>query len=509
MSLNERKILRKKACTDLFWFATYILGYKFLSEDLHRSMSSFIDVNNDKEYKLLLIPRGFGKTTLFSVADTIRILLRDPNACIAIGHAKRETAVKILSDIKGHFEDNDFLKWIGSDICFADPQAESLSWTQDEIVVNRTKRYRVPSVTAFGIEASVVGLHFDVIKLDDIVLDVNIGTADQIEKVKEFFRRCRPLLKGMGWRKIHVIGTRWHPDDLYGMLTDPTGPYARDTDKLVLSCYDEQGNSIWPEAFPTSLLEDERKRMGSYLFSCNYLNSPLPPGTQVFKEEDIQRYEITVQEDGSFQPDLPKDRPVNIFTSVDPNTREDTNKDAAVVLTMALDCEGNDYVLDITRGHPTGTELISWIRAHVLRWRPRSLFLETVQAQAHFVHWLQVDSIETGVRYPLREVMHGGDKSKFERIIAVQPTVENHKFFVPRGGKFDDIVHEMYMYAGKSSKRDDILDCIADIHTHGERPPKPDIIPQRPMDPYMIRNILRFHDSPTHGVRSAGRPVGV
>ena len=509
MSLEERKFLRKRACQDLFWFATKILGYKFLSPDLHKSMTGFIDENRNEEYKLLLIPRGFGKTTLFTVADSIRELLRNPATCIAIGHAKRETAVKILSDIKGHFEDNDLLKYLGADICFADPQAEALVWTQDEITINRPKRYRVPSVTAFGVEASVVGLHFDIIKLDDIVLDVNVSTADQIEKVKEFFRRCQPLLKGMGLRKIHIIGTRWHPDDLYGLLVNKEGPYARKTSILNLSCYDDDGNSIWPEAFPNSRLESMRQEMGSYLFAANMLNSPLPPGTQIFKEENIQRYETNVQDDGSFTPCLPQDRPVNIFTSVDPNTREDTNKDAAVVLTMALDCEGNEYILDVTRGHPTGTQLIQWIRAHQVRWNPKKLMLETVQAQAHFIHWLEVDTLETGVHYDILEVLHGGDKSKFERIIAVQPTVEANKFFIPRGGKFDDVVTEMVMYTGKASKRDDILDCIADIHTHGWKPPKP-IEPRKiPVDTYMLRKIIGFHDRPTRGIRSPGRPIGV
>lgn len=497
MSMDERKALRRRACTDLFWFATHILGYKFLSANLHRSIAGFIDEDQHSEYKLLLIPRGFGKTTLFTVADSIRSLLRYPDCCIAIAHAKRETAVKILSDIKGHFEDNDLLKYIGADICFSDPQAEALVWTQDEITVNRKKRYRVPSVTAFGVEASAVGLHFDIIKLDDIVFDVNVSTAEQMEKVKEFFKRCRPLLKAMGLRKIHVIGTRWHPDDLYGDLLDPTGPYANEVHPRILSCFNDQGESIWPEGFPTELLQKEARRMGSYLFSCNYLNSPLPPGTQVFRGEDIQRYGIIVQDDGSFTPVLPEGRTVNIFTAVDPNTREDTNRDPAVVLTAAITDTGEMYVLDLTRCHPTGTELVRMIRDHVIRWNPEQIFLETVQAQAHFLHWLEVDTLQTGVRYKVKPVIHGGDKTKFERIIALQPVVENHQFYLPQGGKFDDAAFEMTMYTGKASKRDDILDCMADIWTHGWRPSRPVPATVLPGDPYLIRHALGLGNRPT------------
>jgi predicted phage terminase large subunit-like protein len=498
VTLQELIALRKRAANDLFFLMENILEWKFFSREVHKKVfCPYIEAGDTStaRWRLLLAPRGHGKTSIFTVANTVRLLLKYPGISIGICHAKRQTACAILSDIKAIFESNQLLKAIAPDVCFEDPKNESSVWREHEITIKRKKPYRVPSVVAFSIDSSVVGYHFDVIILDDTVIDKNSETQEQLDQVKVFYKTLNPLLKVRGMKKVFIVGTRWHYDDAYGMLLNDEGEYAGSVEKLVLAAIKEDGTPLWPEAFTLDLLE-KIKSEGSHLFWANYMNSPVPGGTRVFRGEDFQRYDVLLGSDGKLQPLLPeRDRdgtPLDYlyFTSVDPNCDTNTANDYAVVLTACRDWKGNIYVVDMDRGHPSGPELVQWIKRHNQRWNPRKIIIETIQFQKTIKHWLMQDTAETGIIYRVEDAKHGGDKTKGGRIIVLQGPVESHKVFIPKGSKYNAIIAEAEVYVPGAAKHDDILDCLADVYTQGYNPAAPRSEDSRPKPPTNI-GILR------------------
>lgn len=134
-SEQVRAAMRKRAEEDFFWFARNVLGYKFLYEPLHRQICDFAVscsqgpwVGKDEQWALLLAPRGHGKSTLFTAAHTIHLLLtaKDPTFSVGICHAIRPQAIKIMSDIKFHFETNKLLKWIAPELSYNNPDRKSV-----------------------------------------------------------------------------------------------------------------------------------------------------------------------------------------------------------------------------------------------------------------------------------------------------------------------------------------------------------------------------------------------
>ena len=491
-----RKKMRARAEADFYWFCRHILGYTFLHEPLHKKICDFaVTASNgpwkeqDEQWALLLAPRGHGKSTLWTAAHTIHLHLcaKDPTFAVGIVHALRPQAVKIMSDIKFHFENNKLLKFIAPELCYANPAEESPIWRQDEIAFKRTAWYKVPSVVAFSIDASVVGLHFDVIKCDDLVIDINSKTKDQRESVDSYINRLKALLKVTGWKRIHLAGTRWHNDDAYQRMLDRDGPWKNSLKHLLIDCYDETGAPAWPTAFTKDeLLRQEA--LDPHLFSCNYRNNPIPEGMASFSVDNIQRYSVAYTDAGEWIPPDPDERYV-IYTAVDPNTRESTAYDAGVVLTAAKDSVGRMYVIDIDRGHPSPSELVSWMRRHTQKYKPAELMIEVVQAQYQFVHWLSRDTLDTGTRYPVREVRRGPSERKYDRIIALSELIRSSHLFIPHGQRFEPIMDELRAFSPRAQV-DDCLDCFADIYSKGMRAPASVQVQQLPTDTYLLNRLI-------------------
>lgn len=504
---SARLAVRKRCIEDHYFFCAEVLKLKeamgsIWTERIHRPICEFIGRKSGKKFKVLLYWRGVGKTTLFTVADALRCnLIGGGELCQGIAHFKKETAIKFLSDIAAQCEHNDYLKWIAPDVFWDNPVIESKVWKSDELLLKRRRPYRVPSYVAFSTEATGIGLHFDIIRVDDAVLKDNVTTSTLKENAKQFFRSLNPMLRAGGWKKVMVSGTRWDHDEAHGMLVDPDGDFAGQVEKMIGCLEDDQGNSMWEEVIPTSTLPQLRKEYGSLLYAANMLNSPTPGGKAVFKVEDVDRYEVDPTE--GFRPILPTDRNYYFYTAVDPNTKESTAYDPGVVTTVARDSQGGMWVVDITRGNPSPFELIDWIRTHVRKWNPLKVLLEVVQAQSVYVPLLYRDSLDSGVVYNIEQVTRGGRENKYSRIVALQPLIESKKLHVPRGGVFEDLMKELEVYHPKA-ERDDILDTLADIFARGSTPPPLHEVVEKPRDTYLVRKILGITEQPRERRRREG-----
>lgn len=439
-----------------------------------------------EQWTQLLVPRGHGKSIGISVGHTAWRLIRNPNLKILILHGASDLARDLLGMIAMHFTDNALLRRLYPSRVWK-KKSDAPKWIQDEIVIPRDIIDHTPSVAASSAESAKTGRHFDLVVLDDVVNAENVGTSDQIQKVKDFLRTVPPLRVDRHSRFMD-IGTRWNFDDAHGEMLDPQGRYSGNVRSFVRSCWSVENEiPIWPSKWTKEELDRERQDMGNWLFSANYLNNPSPEGSMVFNEADVQR--TTIEWDLSLdRVVLPEGERYHIFTAVDPNTRESTEHDPAVVLTGARDSRGNIYVMEMTRGHPNPTELISWIRKHVQKYNPITLLLETVTAAKQFVHWLLKDGIDSGVVYPLREVIRGPNEQKLIRIKALAPLVETKRLHIPMGAMFEPLMQEIRLYTS-AAKRDDCLDALADIFSHGSNPPRPKSIPKTPNEETLLNEM--------------------
>lgn len=502
---------RREAGKSLWFLSTEILGFTFLDEKLHKPWCDWISQPYDQPYRLFLAPRGHGKSTLFTVADCIRLILIDPNVSILLGHYKKHMAEKFLRAIRSHFESNQKLREIAPDLCWDDPENESPVWKQDQIQVKRDKIYQVPTIVATGKEASTVAMHFGRIKLDDIVIDENADSNELLEQTFEWVQSMEGMLDGFGDQKVDITGTRWRHNDTYGRMLEEFPGQIRTYTRSVL----ENGEPIWkssPRYGTVQQITDLEKRVGSFLFHANYMNSPVPRGAVVFNMEDVDVRYFEAEGEGLTKVPLlprfhPDGRPANYYyyTAIDPNTTEDTAHDPGVVMTVAIDDREHMWVVRLDHGHPNQTTLIDWVRHHFVTFQPRAIMVEAIAYQTTLAYWLKQDAVACGHYYPIFEIKKR-ISSKFARIVTLQGVTESHRLHIPSWQMFKPLVDEMRIYT-EAAKRDDCLDSLADVAAYGQKPPEIELpIKTRPKSPITIDRILGRMRRQDDAIVERGKP---
>jgi len=215
MNKNEaRKIYLEKitAASLRSWpiFTSAILNLRV--ETFHEAWMRFRLAHRET---LVLAPRGHGKSTILTVAYGLWKAVGRPDLRALIVSNTFMQAQGFLREIKTHIETNDVFR-----ACFGalEPSAgDERKWTQSELQFPRTRIAKEPTFTALGVGGPVIGRHYDIIILDDIIDDDNARTELQRERILTWYQRVlRPCLEPGG--ELHVVGTRYHPLDLYGHL---------------------------------------------------------------------------------------------------------------------------------------------------------------------------------------------------------------------------------------------------------------------------------------------------
>lgn len=499
---------RRRAQDDLYFLVTEILqwggseGGPPVEESFHKPLCRWIEDSDVLpgeivgKTRMLLWPRGYGKTTFFTIADSIRQALRHPGICQAIGHAQLDDACKILLAIRAEFEQKSLLQQIAPDICYTSPNDYPL-WNRDAFTLRRKHYNKTPSFVAVSPEAMPTGMHFHIWDWDDLVTFENSRTALQRDRCRDAMQLVHPFLPDRMTCYQKIAGTRWHLDDVYGDLErqaekegkteivpvgkriqsntidvlksgmlDPNGvPWLK-----KLHCIEREGPND-----KRKTIAEIREKYGADKFAACMMQDPLPEGSAAFNTANVVRCDLI----GEGEDWVPPVQGFNwrTFTAVDLNTQSHNAGDYAVCMTVAKSNAGHLAVVDVRRGHPTRWQLVDWIFEAHRAWRPQSVFVEAVAYQKTFVSDLHQRSVDTGEFVPVVAVNRGGARtgiSKNDRIMSLQGVVESGKVYVPRGERFDFLLSEIGEFAPESdSRHDDGLDCLADVHRLGKRPEPP------------------------------------
>ena len=233
--------------------AQEVLG--FTVTKMHLSMMKYQMRNKES---LHLVFRGAGKSTVLSTTFIIWLILKDPNVRILIASKTSSHSKSILREVKEHIQDNEVFKRIFGDIV-------GEKWDESEIsVASRTKPAKEPTVMCIGIGGQLVGKHFDVVICDDLVDEDNSRTEYMRNRIKVwYYKVLHPTIEPHA--RLHIIGTRYHFDDLYGHLisNDMAGKVHR------IMALDDRGRSPWPEKYPAEFFVKKRKQLGMLIFNCH------------------------------------------------------------------------------------------------------------------------------------------------------------------------------------------------------------------------------------------------
>lgn len=319
-----RDELRSRALNSLYYFAKVVIGYKDCSPKLHQEFCQKIQTTIDRQRRGFLMPRRHLKSTIAKAYGLWRLCgggldlhpIDDPrNLRIGVFSQSEKPAQKYLKDPKWHLQNNQMLKWLFPEII--PPDVNKTKWTDAEILLPRSRSFDESTIMCFGIDQKKTGYGFDIIIYDDIFDEEAAESEELAKNVQEGFDYCSQLFNDPKTVEEVIFGTRWKygTADVYGYIMDrlpdsstPLGQTLDDTEKMapgrtsgfswyvrsVVEPNEETGEdeSIWPERFTPEVIEAERKRLGSYKFSCLMMNRPIPSEGVEWGPEKLREYEV-------------------------------------------------------------------------------------------------------------------------------------------------------------------------------------------------------------------------
>ena len=448
---EQQKIMAEMGRADLFFFIVYILGRKDLNTDWH--FDRIREVQAEPNGTLNLWFRGSGKTSIITHGMTIWNIMQDPEITIGICSWSRRAAIDIVKAIKTELESNELLKELYPDVLYENPETQSVRWTEEKgLIVKRKGTKREATVEGTGLDTQATGRHWDILVYDDIVSVNNVTSNEVIQNTTNALLTSFNLVSRNGRKRF--IGTRYHAVDTYDYLIK---------NKIVIPRIYPATIDGTPDGEPCEIitreqLEEKRKEMSPYIFSCQMLLSPIADDERRFNPNLFQYY------DKQSIDKLTK----NVYITVDAATSKKKNSDYTAMAVMAVDSLDNVYLLDLVKDKLSLDERKKKLFSLVLKYKPLAVGYERYALMSD-TDYIRKCQEQENIRFPIVEL--GGKLSKIERVDRFVPTFVNKKFYLPESleyrdyeGISHDLIQELkYEMINFPRGHDDCIDAISRI----------------------------------------------
>jgi len=475
--------IRSAAEDDLLTFIRLVAPHRVLGK-CHEDLIKWWCRDDAEDHQMALIPRDHQKSTMVAYRVAWEIT-RDPSVTVLYISATSGLAEKQLKFIKDILQHPKYRRYWPNMIHPDEGKREK--WTNSEICVDHPKRtaegVRDSTVFTAGLTTSITGLHCNIAVLDDVVVNENAYTTDGRKKVESQYSLLASIetTDAREW----LVGTRYHPKDLYGTLcaatqdvVDKDGevldskPIYEVWQKEVEDMGDGTGEYLWPRqqrgdgrwfGFNATVLATKR---GKYLdrtqYHAQYYNNPNDPGDEAIASEYFQYYnkEMVTKRDGVW---TYNGRPLSIFAAIDFAFSLRSTADYTVLVVVGVDFDGNIYILDIKRERTNKTNrYYDIIREAHLKWGFKKLRAETTAGQAVIAERIRDDIRKEGLLLSVddfRPTRTMGTKE--ERIHnTLSPRYENMSIWHYYGGLCEDLEQELIQH---NPAFDDIKDALHSV----------------------------------------------
>lgn len=482
MAVSKKDQLRLAAEADLSVFIKLVHPKRVLG-GIHEDIIDWWTKESALSHQLLLMPRDHQKSALVAYRAAWEIT-RNPAVRILYISSTSNLAIKQLKFIKDILTSDIYRQYWPEMVNREETQREK--WTEREISVDHPIRkgesVRDPTVFTAGLTTNIVGLHCDISIFDDVVVFDNAYTEDGRNKVLDQYSLLASI-ESAGARQW-VVGTRYHPKDLYGTMAgitideyDENGnisaqpPLYEIFERAVEDRGDGTGVFIWPRqmradgqwfGFDKDILARKRAAyQNKQQFRAQYYNDPNDASESAIPRNLFQYYDknFLKRRDGNW---YFKDSRLNVVAAVDFAYSLRAEADYSAIAVVGIDADRNYYVLELTR---LKTNKISEYFQEILRlhqqWLFRRIRAETTAAQETIVEEIKSNYIRPlglSLSVEPHKPTHA-DGTKEERIRAIlQPKYENGQMWHFRDGNCQLLEEELVL---QHPDHDDLKDALA------------------------------------------------
>jgi hypothetical protein len=479
--VTKYEMMRQAAEDDLLTFIRLVAPHRVLGT-IHEDVIRWWCRDEAKSHQLLLLPRDHQKSVLvaFRVAWEIT---KNPAVTVLYLSSTAGLAEKQLRFIKSILDSKIYKRYWPEMINPKEGLREK--WATDSIIVDHPIRKREapgdPTIFTGGLTTSLTGFHCDIAVLDDVVVQENAYVRDGREKVKSQYSLLASI-ETTGAREF-VVGTRYHPKDLYGEMLDMEaqefdefGNVKSETAVYELMQHevedsgDGAGEYLWPRqqrkdgkwfGFNQTILAKKRAQyLDKSQFRAQYYNNPNDPDNEAIPRDTFQYYErAKLEKRGVNWYYMGKE--LRIFAAIDFAFSVKKRADYTALVIVGVDSDGLYYVLGIERfkSNRISDYYKKIFDAHT-HWGFRKIRAEVNVAQDAIVEELALRVRESGLSLSIDRFRptraHGKKEERIEAIL--KPRYENMAVLHYRGGLCQELEDELVQ---ERPAHDDIKDALA------------------------------------------------
>ncbi len=424
----------------LFYFIKIPLGRQRLTHNLHLPLCR--QMESDHLNELWELPRDHFKSTVcgeglpmwwalpFGQEEVdafaalgydsrfIAFMLRVHDACTrtVLISENITNAAKLGSKIRWHFESNAVYRALYPETL----PSRSETWTAFSLSVRRSNAsgssaaHGEGTFDFLGVGSALQSRHYVRAVEDDLVGRKAIESPSIMEKTIDYHQLLPGAFESMD--AIHLndrlmVGNRWGYHDLNSFVREHEPWVNIHSHSALGGCCAEHpaGVAIFPEEFSVGKLDKLRKSLGSYRFSCQFLNNPCAPEDADFREEWLRYFDYDVRPDGKRRVRhevhdgvVLKDIDINHLTKVllvDPahegSAGEGRCRHAVVELGQSED--NNFYLLDYWAKQASYDAFFNAIYEMAAKWKNTRCGVETVAAQRYVKYHIEYRNGISGV----------------------------------------------------------------------------------------------------------------
>jgi predicted phage terminase large subunit-like protein len=279
-----------------------------------------------------------------------------------------------------------------------------------------------------------------------------------------------------------VIGNRWGYNDLNSHIREHESEFRVTTHSAMGGCcaLHPPDQTIFPEEFNEVKLDRWRRRLGNYLYSCQFLNNPSAPENADFHPDDLRYFSLekdlkngieewTIHHEvinGVVKKNLSVNH-LNLCLVADPNHSGNSGSGRCrhAINVVGLSSDGDFYLIDTWAQAASYDTFYAKIYEFSDKWKIRKLGVESYAAQKYILHHIDFTNRLEGRNLkviPLEGEVDAGDgemtkKKEFRIRNVLSPIFEAHKFYAQQ--KQQDFFGEFSAFP--KGKYKDVLDALA------------------------------------------------
>jgi len=394
---------------------------------LYQCQKDWAELIKDHEKLLINSPVDHAKSVLFGFVLPIFKICNNKDIRILFGSASPTVTANTSLNIRDEFETNNLLI---ED--FGPFYKQGNLWQAQQWTIERpgARGLRDPTFSAVTPGRKIEGVRGDCGILDDPI-DIDSAESEATRgKILRWVQQTYMNRLEPG-SPIYVMGTRWHPDDLYHSLVK-MGFFP------VSQRAEVDGFLLCPEKWTLEALAQRKSEIGSIAYDQKFNNNPQAIIGSKFRTTWLNFYEKT-----------PKDGFTKKLIACDLAIGQKSTNDYYARVVLGLSRKNRIYLLEIMRGRLNFLEQQEDIIAAYNTWMPYKIIIENNNYQRSIIQQLMKDHL-----IPVVGVTN--TENKLSRIESLAPYFENGTILIRHD--MEDFITEFTNFPGAKFDQLDALE---------------------------------------------------